>query len=297
MAALGDWTLAAVPIAGVCVAVGLYLRGVRLVRERQSAQWPKGRTASFLTGCALLLVAAVTPIGTYEDLLFSVHMVQHLLMVSIAAPLLMASAPVTLAIRASTSSFRRRVLLPVLRSWPVKAVTFPPFAWAQFAVVMWGSHFTYVFDAALTDPWLHELEHVVYLVSACLFWWPAFGVDPSRWKLSYGARAFYVFLGMPQMTLLALALWEANSALYPRYAAVAQVWGVDAFADQKLAAFIMWGPSELIYVVALMVIIKRWLDAEERRSVIEDRRLDAERAAAQAMTAASTAIDTNSNPR
>lgn len=290
---LDDWSLPVLGVGMICVAAALYVRGVRTVRQRTPAHtWPRGRSVPFGVGIGLLLVAAVTPIGTYEDALFSVHMVQHMLITMVAAPLLMAGAPVTLAIRAVPPSFRRRYLLPFLRSKPVVAITHPAVAWLLFAAILWGSHFTPVFDAALTNEWLHELEHAVYLTTACLFWWPVLGIDPSRWRLPYAARVFYVFLAMPLMALLGMVLTAASEPLYPTYAAVAAAWGVDALADQRLAAFVMWVPSEIIALSVLLVVASRWMRSEEEKARRTDMRLDRQR-----NTSTSSAIEAKSNPR
>lgn len=298
---LDDWSLPVITVGAICVAAALYVRGVRTVRERTPTHtWPRGRSASFATGIALLLVAAVTPIGTYEDTLFSVHMVQHMLITMIAAPLLMAGAPVTLAIRASPPPFRRRILLPVLRSKPVAVLTNPVTAWLLFAAILWGSHFTPVFDAALTNEWLHELEHAVYLTTACLFWWPVLGVDPSRWRLPYPARVLYLFLAMPLMALLGMVLTSAPTPLYPTYASTAAAWGIDALADQRLAAFVMWAPSEVITLTVLLVVVSRWMRSEEAKARILDTRLERERSTStslQRRTSTSKAIDAKSSPR
>lgn len=247
---------------------------------------------AFGAGLGLLLIAAVSPIGAYENAFFSVHMAQHMLMTMVAAPLLMAAAPVTLAIRASSPGFRRQVLLPFLRSKPVAILTNPIVAWLLFAVVLWGSHFTALFDAALRNEWIHEFEHLLYLATACLFWWPVLGVDPSRWKLAYPARILYVFLAMPLMALLGMVLTSAPEPLYPTYADVASAWGIDALADQRLAAFIMWAPSEVIALCVLLVVAGRWLRSEEEKARLEDARLDR-----QPRTSSSTAIDAKSSPR
>lgn len=290
---MGEWSMPVLSVGGIAVVAALYARGVRMARDKHpSHPWPRGRSMAFGVGLGLLLVAAVSPIGAYENALFSVHMAQHMLMTMVAAPLLMAAAPVTLAIRASSPGFRRQVLLPFLRSKPVAVLTNPIVAWSLFAVVLWGSHFTALFDAALRNEWVHELEHLLYLATACLFWWPVLGVDPSRWKLAYPARILYVFLAMPLMALLGMVLTSAAEPLYPTYAEVASAWGIDALADQRLAAFIMWAPSEVIALCVLLVVAGRWLRSEEEKAKLEDARLDR-----QPRTSSSTAIDAKSSPR
>jgi putative membrane protein len=302
---IGQWSVPVLTVGMIAVAAALYVRGVRSVRDRTpGTPWPKGRSVAFGVGLALLFVAAVSPIGTYEDALFSVHMVQHLLIVMIAAPLLMAAAPVTLAIRASTPGFRRKVLLPFLRSKPVEFLTNPVVAWLLFASVLWGAHFTPLFDAALRNDWWHEFEHALFLGSACLFWWAVLGVDPSRWKLPYPAKVLYLFLAMPLMAFLGMVILEASEPLYPTYAATARVWGIDALADQHLAAFLMWVPSGLITLTVMLVVVGRWMRSEEERAKLVDARLDRIEAEKkkqagvdQPSRRTSTAIEAKTSPR
>ena len=133
-----------------------------------------------------------SPIERYDTTLFSVHMVQHLLIVMVAAPLLLIAAPVTLLLRVATPEARQRLILPVLHSRLLRILTNPFVAWSLFAVVMWASHFTPLFDAALEDPFVHFLEHGLYLSTALLFWYPVIAADPGPNRLPHGARVGYL---------------------------------------------------------------------------------------------------------
>ena len=146
-------------------------------------------------------------------------MVQHLLLTMVAAPLLVLGAPVTLALLASTPASRRR-LSAALRRPPLRTLSQPVVAWALFFGVLWGSHFTGLFEASLRSDGVHALEHVAYLVTAVLFWMPVVGRDPSPVGLSHPARILYLFFAMASMAFLGLALFSANHVLYPTYGAV-----------------------------------------------------------------------------
>ncbi len=271
------WSLPLLPLALILLAAGLYIQGVRIDRRRNGANaLSSRRTAAFMSGLGVIYLATGSPVEAYDTTLFGVHMVQHILLFAIAAPLVMAGTPVTLAIRASSSGFRRSVLLPVLRSKPVEVITFPVVTWGLFAGVLWITHITPIFDATLSNVWLHELEHAIYLIAACLFWWPVIGRDPSRWKLTYPAKLLYLFLGMPVMTFLGLYLINAEQVVYPTYATVARTWGPDPLTDQELAGFIMWAIGGLIFLGWVLAIATMWLAAEERRGELLNERLDAE---------------------
>jgi len=277
------WSLPWIPVIGILVAGGLYMRGVRIVNAAHPRHpIPASRRNCFLGGLLALFVAVGSPIDVYDTSFFWVHMIQHLIMLNIAAPLLMMGAPVTLWIRASKPRTRRRFILPLLRSRPVAVITFPVTCWILLGpIVLYTTHFTPMFDSALRIDWVHELEHALYLLAACLFWWPVVGRDPSRWKLSYPAKLLYLFLAMPALTFLGLALMNANHVIYPTYAAAsaARGWGMSALDDQKLAGFIMWVPGGMFVLAAILWTSAQWMKAEQRAGERIDRILDARRAA------------------
>jgi cytochrome c oxidase assembly factor CtaG len=154
------------------------------------------RTALFLAGIGVLAVALLSPVDAGAATRFSVHMVQHLLLTLVAAPLLVLARPLTLALQAATPATRAR-LLAALRSWPLAALTAPPLAWCGFALVLWATHFSPLYQAALGNPALHALEHLAYLGTALLFWSAVAAVDPSPARLSPPARILYLLLAMP----------------------------------------------------------------------------------------------------
>src|SRR4029077_11122058 len=127
----------------------------------------------------------------------------HLLLTLVAAPLIALGAPITTLLRAATPNVRRTVILPILHSRVLRVVSFPVVAWVVFAGVMWGTHFSPLFDRSLVDPVVHDLEHALSLGAALVFGGRAVGLDPSPWRMPHPVRAMYVFLQMPQNTFLA----------------------------------------------------------------------------------------------
>jgi putative copper resistance protein D len=144
---------------------------------------------------------------------------------------------------------------------------------------MWGTHFSPLFDLSLENRFVHDLEHVLYLGSALLFWWPAVGLDPSPWRLPHPARVLYVFLQMPQNTLLAVVILNATAPLYPHYVTLARSWGPSPLVDQQAAGAVMWLGGDLLFIAAIAAILAGWMRFEERGTRAADRREDAERAA------------------
>jgi putative membrane protein len=261
-------------VAALLATAAVYLHGVRLVRRRSpgAAAALGGRAGCFLAGVAVLWIALQSPVDTYADTRLAVHMVQHLLLTMVAAPLLVLGAPVMLALRAVAPATRRGVLVPLLHSRAVRLLGSPLLGWSLFTLVMWGSHFSPLYEAAVRDSAVHALEHLVYLLSALLFWWPVVGADPGPRRLSHPARLLYLFLAMPQASFLGLALWGADRVLYPSYQAAL---GPAALADQRLAGTIMGSAGMLVMVPALGLVLLDWLRREERAAARLDARPEA----------------------
>ena len=237
------------------------------------------RSVYWVAGVLVILFAVDSGLAAYDTTLFSMHMIQHLLLTLVGPPLLLLAGPITLLLQASSPSTRKRYILPVLHSSPVRLVSHPVVAWIVFAAVLWASHFSSLFDLALENTWIHRLEHALFLAAALLFWWPVIGPDPSPWKLRPPASILYVGLQMPQNTFLALAIYMAGAPLYLHYATTTRTWGPTPLEDQQMAGGIMWVGGDILFVSMLVALTWLWMRAEERRNVGEDRRLEAERAA------------------
>jgi Predicted membrane protein len=267
------WTFEPLPTLGIAVAVGWWLWAVRRVDSLHPGnRVPRRRTVAFLGGMAALAFALVSGIGRYDTALFSVHMVQHVLLMLVAAPLVVLAAPVTLALRLSSSETRHRWLLPILHSHVVHFMAHPVTAWVMFAAMMWATHFSPLFNASLEDPLIHDLEHFLFLTGALLFWLPAVALDPAPWRMSHPARIGYLFTQMTQNTFLAVVILNATSVLYPHYATLVRPWGIAALEDQRLAAGIMWIAGDAIFLAAIMAAVAGWMRAEARDEARSDRR-------------------------
>jgi putative membrane protein len=258
--------LAAIGTAGLCYVVA----DGRARTGRAPTPLERRHRRAFIAGLVACLVALGPPLDGLADRSFAAHMLQHLVLTMVAAPLLVVAAPITLGLRA-WNGVPRRVLLATLRSPPARVVTNPLVAWALFFVVVWGSHLTGIYDLALRSTPVHAFEHVALLVTAALFWIPVVGVDPTSARLSPPARILYLFVAMPAMAFLGLALFSASHVLYPTYA---RVEGVSrALADQRAAGAIMWAGGMVLIVIALTLVALDWMRAEEREALRIDRRL------------------------
>ena len=267
------WTVEPVPALAIAAALVWWRWALgRVAAMHPGKPVPRRRTIAFVGGMAAIAVALMSGIDRYDTALFSVHMVQHILLALVAAPLIALSAPITLLLRVSSAATRRHFILPVLHARLTRIVSFPVVTWLVFAAVMWGTHFTPLFDAALEDPLIHDLEHALFLGSALLFWWPAVALDPAPWRMTHPVRALYTFLQMTQNTFLAVVLLNAQTVLYPHYATLARTWGPSPLVDQQLAAGIMWVVGDLIFLSAIMLQLVGWSRAEGRDAPRADRR-------------------------
>jgi putative membrane protein len=273
-----EWRFDPTAVVPLLVVAAVYVWAVRRVDATHPRnRHPRHRTWLFMGGLVAIGVALVSPVEAYEGLLFSVHMVQHMLLELVAAPLLLAGAPVTLALRVSSPAVRRR-LLAVLQSRVVHVISFPVIAWVLFAAVNWGWHFSTLYDQALENDLLHYLQHATFLGAALLFWWPAIGADPSPWRLPHPMRLFYLFLAMPQNSFLGVALLQTSSVLYPHYVTNGRGWGPSPLEDQHLGGVLMWVMGDMAFLAGMAVVVALWVRHEERRTSRLDARLAAERA-------------------
>src|SRR5499427_7074166 len=178
------WQFAPVVTGLVVVAAGLYLWGVLRVRLRHPARpWPWWRTALFLGGLGVVVIATESGVGVYDEVLFWDHMVQHLMLLMVAPPMLVAAQPVTLLLHASRNPVHTWAKRAV-RSRVASFLTWPVFGLAAYAATIVGTHLTGLTHEILVNQTLHNAEHVLYLVVGYLFFLPLLGCEPIRWRVS-----------------------------------------------------------------------------------------------------------------
>lgn len=267
---LRAWTFDPLVVAGVAVSLWWYLRALGRLR---GPAWPKWRTRCFVAGLAVIALALLSPVDVYAGYLLSVHMVQHLMLTMMAPPLLLFGAPLILILRTSRPS-DREFLVRVLRSRTVRVMSKPVLGWVLFVGTLWATHLPVFYDATLRSLPLHVAEHAAYLTTALMFWRPMIGADPGPGRLSYPARLLFLFLSMPQMAFLGLAIYMSDRVLYTAYVIPSALHGTTALADQHLAGALMWASGMLFMVPAMALVLIDWLRAEEREGIRIDARLD-----------------------
>lgn len=257
------WLLALLAGSGL-----LYAHGIRrLWRNAGTGRGiPRSAVVAFALGWLTLVVALVSPLDAMGGLLFSAHMVQHELLMVVAAPLLVVGRPLA----AWTWAFEppvRQALGRTANAKPVQAVwgflTDPVAAWGLHAIALWGWHVPRLFDAALQHEWIHILQHTSFLVTALFFWWAALGHDPRRAQ-GTGTAVALLFTTMLHTAALGALLSLAPTPWYPPYIPTSNALGIDPVDDQQLGGLVMWVPSGLAYVVAALVLLARLLTRQTR---------------------------------
>jgi cytochrome c oxidase assembly factor CtaG len=235
-----------------------------VVAARRHRRWPAVRSAAGLAGLAVLGVAFGSGVDGRSAQLLSVHMLQHGLVALVAAPLLVAAAPVRLALGALPAGAARHAVGLLRRPW-ARALAHPGCGLAIFVAVLAAVHLPAVYEAALRHPLLHGAEHAALLWSAIALWAPIAGADSLPHRAGAIARVGVLVGAMSAMGALGAVLAGTRDVVYPSYAASAAAHGRDALADQALAGAIMWIGGMLVVLPLLLALAWSALAREERR--------------------------------
>jgi len=258
------WAWPPVVTVAVALVALLWVRATRQVaREHPGNPYPRRRTVSFAAALLLVLLALQSGIERYDTTLFSMHMVQHLILLFPVPILLLQAGPVTLLLRVASPRWRARILA-VLQSRAVGVISHPLVGWTLLIAVMWGTHLSVMFETALENETIHNMEHALYLSTALLFWAPIFSVDPIRHRLRGGSALAYLITQMPQNSFLGVAIMFSTTPLYPHYASLQRAWGPTPLEDQQLAGAIMWLVGDALFLVAIFVVLAALAKSEDR---------------------------------
>ncbi|MBV9173097.1 MAG: cytochrome c oxidase assembly protein [Chloroflexi bacterium] len=239
-------------VVGVLVGAWLYGSGVRTLWRRAGRghvvkPW---QVVCFALGLLAILVALESPIDSLSDQLFAVHMVQHLLLILIAGPLLVIGAPLAPMLWALPRDSRAPVGAVVRR-----LVVAAPVALAVHSIALWIWHVPPLYEAAINSRGIHVLEHLCFLVTSALFWWSI--LHPGR--NGYALGGVYVLVLSVQSMLLGALLTFSSGAWYTSHLATTAAWGLSPLEDQQLAGLIMWVPGGVVYLVCALVLFGVWL--------------------------------------
>jgi cytochrome c oxidase assembly factor CtaG len=277
-----------VPVALVLAALVLYLYGVQRANHlRPRHPWPKLKTAAFMGGLAATSLAIFSFVGVYDRYFFWDHMVQHLLLIMVAAPLFAIGSPIDLAFR-STTGTAHIVVTEALRSRVAKVLGHPGVAFVLYAVMIPITHLTVWYNYTLQHESVHNAEHLVFLGVGYLFWRQIFGSDPNCYRMHPALQFGYLFLAIPIDTFTGLSLDQAVHEMFPAYLAIHPTWSQARLTnDLHTGGVLMWVGGDTLMLWPMIPVALRWLHLEERKAVRVDREIDAA-AAAELMTTAAT---------
>ena len=259
------------PIILLVLGVGLwgFLRGTRLIWERAGVDrgirhW---QLVAGLAGFLALFVALISPLDPFGGALFSAHMVQHMVLMSIAAPLLVLARTGVAWLWALPEDWRQRIpglwrsssgardmVSLLMRPAPVLII---------YTILLWAWHAPGLYEFALRSEFVHSLEHLSMFAAAMLFWWFIF--QPGRQGgVDHGVRLLVLFVAGLQGTLLGALITFSSTPWYETYAATTTLWGLTPLEDQQLAGALMLMPGGLVYLVAGLWLFAGWFRAVER---------------------------------
>ncbi len=253
------WRFDATMLVPAVLALAAYVWATARYRALRGRAWPRSRTLWYVAGVTAAVLALESPLDAAAELRFAPHMLQHLILTDVTAPLVLLGAPLLLALSVAPNRVARR-LVAVLKSRPGRVLAFPLVTWSLFIVSLWLLHLTRFFEAALEHEPVHVFEHALYLGTALLFWLPVIAIGPVPWAhgpLAYPVRMFYLLVAMPAEGMLGFTLYGARHVLYPRYNAA-------GLADQQNAGEIMWVGGTLVMFVAFMIVGYEWAQHEQR---------------------------------
>jgi len=244
------------------LAFAVYLRGFLRLRWRSHPRVTALHGLAFAAGVAVLFVALASPIHELGERLLQVHMIQHLLLMMVAAPLLWLGrplAPILLGLPRPLAHAAVRVLSkPIVRRLG-RTLTHPLLARFTFAAAVWGWHMPAPYELALRSEAWHYLEHACFFSSALLFWWNVVGSWPSRPAWPRWSMIPYLALADVQNTALCALLTFSDRIWYPTYAALPRPFGFSPLEDQAAAGAIMWILGSAVFLIAVGFVVRQLL--------------------------------------
>jgi cytochrome c oxidase assembly factor CtaG len=272
-------TFSVIPVALILLGLVLYLQGVRRANAlRPRHPWSSLKTAAFIGGLVSTAISIFSFIGVYQQELFWDHMVQHLILIMVAAPLFAISSPVRLIWRATTGTAHER-FTALLRSRTARILGHPGVAFVAYAVLIPITHLTVWYNYTLEHPAVDNVEHLIFLGLGYLFWRQIFGDDPNCYRLHPALKFAYLFLAIPIDTFTGLSLDQQTHELFPAYLTFHRTWGPSLVDDLHIGGVLMWVAGDTLMLWPMIPVALGWLHLEERKAVRIDRQLDAAEAA------------------
>jgi len=270
---LDTWSLP-IPVTIVLIVVALvYLRGWYQLRNSLPNVLPAWRLGAFMVGLFSLWAAVGSPLAVLDHQLLTLHMVQHLLLMTVAAPLILMGAPVITLLYAPPQRFVPIVLRPLPRCAPVhwvgRIMTHPVFCWLASTAAVIGWHIPALFALGLHSEGWHAIEHASFLAAGLLFWWPVIQPWPSLANWSQWGIPLYLFLAALPCDALSAFLTFCNRVVYPHYLSTHRLFEISPLGDQECAGALMWVWVTFAYLAPATVVTTQMLSPHKRASKLE----------------------------
>jgi cytochrome c oxidase assembly factor CtaG len=276
-----DWRIEVILV--LLLAATLYAVGWWRLRRRSPGRTNRNRwqanafwrPLAYLGGLSILAIALMSPIDVLASQLFTMHMVQHVLLVMVIPPLLLLANPLPFSLWGLPDGLRQRAGGLLAREAAfrriLKKTTGAGVVWMAFVIVYWGWHDPTAYDLALRNQWVHDLEHISFFAVSVLFWWHAVGAGPRIHRpMSQGVRFFYLMSAVPIGMVAGLAITFATEPIYTYYEAMPRLWGLSVMDDQRIAGVIMWVVGSMMFMLAALIVAARWLQREERKPALPE---------------------------
>ncbi len=260
---LRSWPFEPWLLLSLFLSAWVYWRGWLVLSRRDPRRWHGGRLAAFLGGLGAVFLALASPVEPFTALLQQAHMLQHMLLMMAAPPLLWLGAPLFPLLRGLPQPVRTYWAAPLFRSPLLRGLfgrlTHPAAALPLFMVTVWLWHAPALYELAVRSPGWHFVQHACFLGAGLLFWYPVVRPYPARPRWSPWLLFPYLIVADVQNTALSALLTFSGRVLYPHYEQVPRLGGLSALADQSAAGVIMWVPGSVVFLLPLFGIAVRLL--------------------------------------
>lgn len=291
-----------IPLISLLGLLAYWAAVIRLARR--GVRWPWSRTLMWTLGIVVIEMSTTTGVEGYGMAMFSVHMAQHMALGMVAPILLVAAAPMTLALRTlptrGTGSGARRFLVAMLAHPVFKALCFPLVRWFMFLFSLYGIYFTGVFDWLMSNVWGHNLMLVHFILTGMFFFGPLVHADPWPGTKVPIYRLLETFLSTPFHVFFGITLMEMSIPVVRFFTTPPPAWHLDVMNDQNLGGAIAWVTAEIPTVMLMLLILREWRRTDAREAARADRRAertgDAELVAYNAMLADLARLDGEAVP-
>ena len=264
------WVESAWVSAGLILAALIYLRGWVRVRRLERDSVGGWRPASFTLGLLFIWVATASPLAALDHQMLTAHMIQHLLLMTLAPPLILLGVPAKPQVHGPLQAISRS-----LRSAPMRqmgsALVHPALCWFAAAGTLVAWHVPSMFTLGLQSQTWHGIEQASFLVTGLLFWWPVIQPQPSVSKWPESSMLLYLFLATLPCDILSGFLVFCDRVVYPVFLSSLQSFGLSALEDQQFAGALMWTCVTVVYVVAAAIVAARLFSPQrpEEQSILQ----------------------------